>query len=142
MYFKNQWFKLLLSLFLLLFTKFSFSQAPSDLMGDWKIIKVELSPNAGQEEKQMLGKMAPIFLKSLFHFKPNNSFSFDSPDKDLSIKDGVWQFDVNKQYIKVTERTSKGTPGQLMGIAVKAANGRYLFQMEETPIILTVTRNN
>jgi hypothetical protein len=142
MYLRNHCFKVLLSLCLLLFGKAAFSQATVDFIGDWKIIKVELSPGAGQEEKQMLGIVTPIFLKSLFHFKPNNSFSFDSPDKDLSIKDGVWQFDVKKQYIKITERPSKGTPGQLMGIAVKAANGEYLFQMEETPMILTVVKKN
>lgn len=140
MYLRNYSFKLLLSLCLLLFAKASFSQATADFIGDWKIIKVELSTRAGKEEKHMLGIVTPIFLKSLFHFKLNNSFSFDSPDKDLLIKDGVWQFDLKKQYIKITERTSKGTAGQLMGITIKAANGEYLFQIEETPMILTVTK--
>ena len=140
MYLRNHSVKLLLVFSFSLLSKLSYSQTTADFIGDWKIIKVELSPNAGQEEKQMLAMLKTIFLKSMFHFRPNNSFSFNSPDKDLSVKDGVWQFDLKKQYLKVVERKSKGTPGQLMGITVKEANGGYLFLMEETPVILTVVK--
>lgn len=124
----------------LLFSNLMYAQKAEDFIGDWKIIKVELSPNAEQEAKQFFSKLNAIFLKSTFHFKPNNSFSFDSPDEDLSIKDAVWQFDIKKQTIKVMERKSKGTPGLLMGIIVKETNGGYLFLMEETPVILTVVK--
>jgi hypothetical protein len=136
----NVYLKLIVVLSLSLLSKFSYSQTTADFIGEWKIITVELSAAAGEEEKQMLAMLRPIFLKSMFHFKADNSFSFASPDKELAIEDGVWQFDVKKQYLKVMERMSKGTPGQLMGITVNEANGGYLFHLEETPVILTVIR--
>ena len=123
-----------------LFSKSSYSQQNEDLIGDWKITKVELTPNAGQEEKQMLGMLTQIFTKSTFHFKTNSLFSFESPDKDLAIRDAVWKFDITKKYIKVTERVTKGTSGQLMGITVKVIEGQYLFFMEESPFVLTVIK--
>ena len=129
--------------FIILFTvltKPSFSQQNDDLIGDWKITKVELTPNAGQEEKQMLVMLRQIFSKSTFHFKNNNLFSFESPDKDLAIKEASWKFDVTKKYIKVTERVTKGNSGQLMGITVKIIAGQYLFFMEESPVVLTVIK--
>jgi hypothetical protein len=126
----------------ILFSKFSYAQESQDLIGDWKIIKVELSPNTQEEEKQMLSMITQIFLKSTFHFNANNSFSFDSPDKDLATKNGIWHFDARKKYITIVERVSKGIPGQLMGINVEVSNGKYLFLMEETPLILTVTKKS
>jgi hypothetical protein len=129
--------------FLILFTlfgKFSYSQQNDDLIGDWKITKVELAPNAGQEENEMIGMLTQIFLKSTFHFKNNSLFSFDSPDKDLAIKDAIWKFDITKKYIKITERVSKGKSGQLMGITLIVKEGQYSFLMEETPVILTVIK--
>jgi hypothetical protein len=123
-----------------LFTNSSYSQQNEDLIGDWKITKVDLKPSAGEEEKQMLVMLSQIFSKSTFHFKNNNLFSFDSPDKDLAIKEANWKFDSIKKYIKVTERVTKGNPGQLMGITVKLIEGQYLFLMEESPIILTVVK--
>lgn len=129
--------------FFILFTllsKSSYSQQNEDLIGDWKITKVELAPNAGQEEREMLGMLNQIFSKSTFHFKNNSLFSFDSPDKDLAIRDAIWKFDITKKYIKITERVSKGKPGQLMGITVIFKEGQYSFFMEETPVILTVIK--
>ena len=84
-----------------LFTNSSYSQQNEDLIGDWKITKVELKPSAGEEEKPMLVMLSQIFSKSTFHFKNNNLFSFDSPDKDLAIKEANWKFDSIKKYIKV-----------------------------------------
>ena len=118
----------------------SYSQQHADLIGDWKIIKVDLKPDAGEEGIQILQLVKPIFLKSKFHFKLNNLFSFDSPDKDLATEEGIWQFDNEKKYIKVMEKVSKGIPGLLMGIEVKLLNEGFLFIMEETPLVLTIAR--
>jgi hypothetical protein len=139
MFQRNYPFLLLLS-FCLILSIFSYSQQHEDLIGDWKIIKVELRPNAGKEEIQMLQLVKPIFLKSKFHFKVNNLFSFDSPDKDLATENGIWQFDNDKKYIRVIEKISKGIPGQLMGIVVKISNKGFLFFMEESSLVLTVAR--
>jgi hypothetical protein len=117
-----------------------YAQQGVDLIGDWKITKVEMGPDAAQEERQMLEMLTQIFLKSTFHFKNNSLFSFDSPDKDLAIQDAVWRFDTAKKYIKISERVSKGKPGQLMGIIVIVKEGKYFFQMEETPVILAVMK--
>lgn len=123
-----------------LFASLSHSQKTGDFVGNWKVVKVELSPTADEEEKQSIGMIRQIFLKSTFHFKADSSFSFDAPDKDLVVKDGIWQFDSNKKYIKVTERPSVKAPGQLMGITVAAKKDNYLFAMDETPLILTVSK--
>jgi len=139
---KNNYFKFLLVSILLLFSKFSYAQTEADFIGDWKIIKVDMLPSAGQEEKQMFQKVRSIFSKSTFHFKSNNLFSFDSPDIDLSIKDGIWNFDAKNRYITISERMSKGTRDLLMGIYVKETIGGFLFYMEETSVILMVTRKN
>jgi hypothetical protein len=142
MYLPKHPFIFLLSLCLSLFSNISYSQTRQDFVGDWKIIKVELSRTADEEEKQRVEMISTIFLKSTFHFKTNNSFSFECPNKELAIKDGVWQFDINKKYLNITEQTTKGTPGQLMGIVVKPSGQQYLFLLEETPIILTVAKKN
>jgi len=123
---------------LTLLCKASYSQ--QDMLGDWKITKVEIAPNASQKEKGMLGKVAQIFSKSTFHFKNDSKFSLDSPDKDFAIRDAIWKFDSTKNYIKIIERVSKGKAGLLMGITVKVVEEQYSFIMEETPIILTVKK--
>lgn len=130
---------------LILFTslsKYSYSQQTEDILGDWKIIKVELAQNAKQEEQKMMGVLKSLFSKSTFHFKKDSLFSFDAPDKALAIKNAFWKFDSTKNYIKVTEKASPKKGDQLMGIKVKIVDGVYLFTMEETPIILTVKKSN
>ena len=124
----------------LLFSKFSYSQKPEDIIGDWKVVKVELLPSADQEEKQNIGILRKTLLKSTFHFKSNNLFSFDCPDKELAIKTAFWTFDSTSQKIKVIERISKGHASFLMEITVKVLNGNYLFLMDESPVMLTVER--
>ena len=139
MNFRNHCFILLLSSSLF-FGKFSYSQQREDLIGDWNIIKVELVANSKQIDKQLLEMATPIFLKSTFHFKDNKIFSFDSPNNELAIKEAIWEFDNKKNYITVFERVSKGIPGMLMGIIVKAQGGKYFFILEESPLILTVEK--
>ncbi len=141
MNFRNHYFVLLFSSSLL-FGKFSYSQQQEDLIGDWNIIKVELAPNSKQLDKQLLEMAAPIFLKSTFHFKDNKIFSFDSPNKELAIKDAIWEFDNKKKYVNVFERVAKGIPGKLMGIIVKIQDGKYSFFVEESPLILTVEKKS
>jgi hypothetical protein len=116
------------------------SQSKQDLIGNWKVINVELLPDGEQEEKQMLATVKSIFLKSTFHFKENNLFTLKSPDKELSTNDAIWKFDDNKKIVVVTERVSKGNPGVLMEIVVKAKDGKYVFLTTETPLILFVEK--
>jgi hypothetical protein len=116
------------------------SQSKQDLIANWKVINVELLPDGEQEEKQMLATVKSIFLKSTFHFKENNLFTLKSPDKELSTNDAIWKFDDNKKIVVVTERVSKGNPGVLMEIVVKAKDGKYVFLMTETPLILFVEK--
>jgi hypothetical protein len=138
----RNYFKMTFFIFFVLLCKMSFSQQNEDLIGHWKITKVELVPNAGQEERQMLATLTKLFLKSTFHFKNNSLCSFDSPDKYLAIKDAIWKFDSTKKYIQIVERPikGKGRPGVLMEINVKVTDGQYLFYMQETPVILTVIK--
>lgn len=133
-------FLILLFSFNLLLTSFSYSQKAEDFVGNWKVVKVDLSPIADEAEKQSIATIRQIFLKSTFHFKADSSFSLEAPDKDLAVRDGVWQFDPNKKYIKVTERPSVKSPGQLMGITVKLEKDSYLFIIDETPLVLTVSK--
>jgi len=116
------------------------SQSKQDLIGNWKVVNVELLPDAAQEEKQMLGTLKSLLLKSTFHFKENNLFTLKSPDKELSTNDAIWKFDDSKKLVIVTERVSKGNPGVLMEIVVKAKDGKYIFLMTETPLILFVEK--
>lgn len=127
----------LITLFNLFLWNTSFSQKREDLIGDWKIMKVELLPNAEPEVKQGIGFLTPIFLKSVFHFKENNACSFSCPDPDMDIKEAAWQYDFSKKSIQIK---SKGKPGVLMEITVREQNGKYLFFLAESPIILTVVK--
>lgn len=124
----------------LLFASLSYSQKAKDLVGSWKVVKVELSPNADEAEKQNIGTIRQYFLKATFHFKADSSFSLDTPDTDLAVNDGLWKFDASKKYIKVVERPPVKSPGILMGITVKVENDNYLFLIDETPITITVSK--
>jgi len=135
-----QWRLTLFTLFCFLCTTVSFSQKREDLVGSWKIVKVELAPDAPPEMKQGLDMLSQIMLNSTFQFKENNSFSMDSPDADLATKDGLWQYNAQKKSIKVTERPVNGKQGVLMDITVQVKNGKYLFFMDETSVILTVAK--
>lgn len=118
----------------------SFSQQTEDFIGDWKIIKVEISKNAEKEEKAMLELAKKIFLTSTFHFKKNDLFSFDTPEKMLQMKDKIWKFDSAKKYITVNEKGAKSNASLLMGIKVKYVEGQYRFLLDDTNIILTVEK--
>ncbi len=124
----------------LVYTTASYSQKREDLVGNWKIVKVELAPDAPPEMKQGLDILSQIMLNSTFQFKENNSFSMDSPDADLATKDGIWQYDSVKKSIRVKERPVNGKQGVLMDITVQVKNGKYLFFMDETSVILTVAK--
>jgi Domain of unknown function (DUF5004) len=135
-----QWRLTLFTLFCFLCTTVSYSQKREDLVGSWKIVKVELAPDAPPEMKQGLDILSQIMLNSTFQFKENNSFSMDSPDADLATKDGIWQYDSVKKSIRVKERPVNGKQGVLMDITVQVKNGKYLFFMDETSVILTVAK--
>lgn len=124
----------------LVYTTASYSQKREDLVGSWKIVKVELAPDAPPEMKQGLEMLSQVMLNSTFQFKENNSFSMDSPIPDLATKDGLWQYNAQKKAIKVTERPVNGKQGVLMDITVQVKNGNYLFFMDETSVILTVAK--
>lgn len=116
------------------------SQTKQDLLGDWKVVDLALSPDAEPEEKQMLETLKALFMKSTFHFKANNLFTLKSPDKELATNDANWSFSESKKTVTVTERTTKGTPGVLMEIAVKSKDGKFYFLMSETPLVLVVEK--
>jgi len=135
-----QWRLTLFTSFFLFCTIDSYSQKREDLVGSWKIVKVELAPDAPPEMKQGLEMLSQIMLNSTFQFKENNSFSMDTPIPDLATKEGLWNYDAQKKFIKVTERPSNGKQGVLMEISVRVKNGKYLFFMDETSVILTVAK--
>jgi hypothetical protein len=130
----------LVTIFSLWFVNTSFSQKREDLIGEWKIVKVELSPDAGPEEKQGLNFLSQVLLKSAFQFRENNTCTFSCSDPEMEIKDGAWQFDAGLKLIRVLEGKSKAKPGVLMEISVQEIKGKVTFLMKETPVILSVVK--
>ncbi|MES2431754.1 MAG: hypothetical protein V4556_12515 [Bacteroidota bacterium] len=137
---RNFRFIILFSLSLFVY-KHSFSQQTGDLIGDWKVTKVEMASTADPKEKQALVLVEPIFLKSIFHFKTDSLFSYDSPDEGFAVESANWHFDEKEKKVSVTRKISTGSPGILMGITVKKEEGNYLFLMEGTPLLLYVKKN-
>lgn len=119
-----------------------YSQQIKDLIGEWKVVKVDLSADAKKEEKEKAGMLKAIFSKVVFHFLADSSFRLDAQQKDLAIKDGIWEYDEGKKKCIVFERqnTRVGLRGKLMAMTVQLINDRYLFLFEETPLILEVKK--
>lgn len=117
-----------------------YSQQTKDLIGQWKVVKVDLSADAKKEEKEKIGLLNTIFSKVVFHFKADSSFRLDASDEGLAVKDGIWEYDETKKSCTVYERQYTGVRGKLMMINVKQINDKYLFLMGETPIILEVRK--
>jgi len=117
----------------------TYSQTKEELIGTWKVIKVQLSEDARKEEKAMIGKLAGIFKKTTFNFREDGSFILKSPEKDLN-KPGTWVFDENNKHIIVWDKESKGIPGRLMGMFTKKENDNLVFGMEGSAVILTLSK--
>lgn len=139
MKFKN-WLILMLFISAMSQSDALYAQQAKDIIGKWKVIKVGLAPTATKEEKEKIDMVAAIFSKIVFYFQADSSFKLDAPDKDLATQNGVWVFDETKKKITVTERNYKGARGKLMDILVKLVNSKYVFMMDETPLVLTVEK--
>lgn len=135
---KRHLFKIVLILSLAT-TNNIYAQHAEDIIGNWKVIKAELSDQAKQEEKKMLPRLNAIFSKTTFHFKADSSFLLKSPEKVLN-QPGMWLYNEEEKRIIVWEKNPKGRPGKLMEILVKVIDGQYKFEMIESPVILTVSR--
>lgn len=115
------------------------AQQRDDITGNWKVNKVELSTSATKEEKQKLTELSLLFLKTTFQFKADSSFLLISPEKELN-QQGIWIFNSEKKNIIVWENELKGSRGKLMEILIKKSDNSYTFVLEETPIILFVSK--
>lgn len=141
MHLKRSYLIFFISIFCLVITKHSNAQTVEDIIGNWKVVKVELTPDAKTEEKNAFEMVNTMFLQTMFNINSDNSFSFITTNKDLTIPSATWSYNSTTKTITVigiAPDTQK--KGLLMEIIVNIIEGNYLFKLNETPVILTVLK--
>ena len=133
-------YKCILLILLIVSCYSGWSQTQSDLPGDWNVTKVTITDKAGEIPPESLKKIENMFMQTQFHFKADGLFIIDSPQKALQFKKSQWTFNDKDKSISVSGTDMTNKEGLLMKLYVKVENAKWIFQMDDAPIILEVQK--
>ena len=133
--------KIFLNLLLLTFSLNSFGQISSknEIYGKWKVeetIKQKVNP----QSQSIIDEL----INSVFLFNSNSNFTFTTLSKSEfagmiveMTKGNQWKFSQNEQFIDIgTEANQYNT----MRILIKKINGKIVFHLAETEIMLEMKK--
>lgn len=131
----------LLILISLLITKAKGQDLTSDdLIGVWKVVKIELTRTT-KESKEQLKVLEPAFMKSKFELKKDENFNFPIDFSDIAIKNAHWRFNSFTNTILVQEWKDKNSKGSLlMEIQVIKVGEKTYFLLTESPFKIEVIK--
>ncbi|HEY0608834.1 MAG TPA: hypothetical protein VGD35_04240 [Chitinophaga sp.] len=118
------------------------AQSADAITGVWHVEEVNISPAASLEELKAANLLKKALQKTTFTFKANHHAIVTSTNPDISIPNGYWEYTASKKNVTITEWKDrlKKNRGILMSIIVASDGEKTFFQLEETPIKLTVRK--
>lgn len=138
---------IILSLLLLVGTNQLLGQElnKADLIGSWKAVDVQLIgeiQGIDEDGKQMIEQMREGFVGTIFGFKANDEFTIQFKESIPPFMKEL-EFLNNKNWKIENGTVLIGTPEDgfsLMGIIVMKREGKNYFLLEETTLILEVSK--
>ena len=118
------------------------SVSTEELKGTWTVASVTYAANDYTSAE--LARVEPLrkaFLDATFTFKKKKHFTFSINFEGLGIKDAQWQLDDTAHAIVIREWKDKGSgKSELMLIKTKKDNGRIIFMLDETLLVLEMKK--
>jgi hypothetical protein len=112
------------------------------IIGNWSVIKVHTEQKIPAEQQQTAAMVERAFLRSEFHFKPDNRFEFDFEYPEMKIKNGHWKFGNNSDTIIIQNwKDRKTSDSKLMVIVVKEEKQKTLFKISESFFVLEMKKD-
>ncbi|RYD94425.1 MAG: hypothetical protein EOP54_17530 [Sphingobacteriales bacterium] len=122
----------------LLTTLLSFTNLET-ITGKWKIDQATLSTTGSKlspEQTAMTVKMVKkLFVNTVFDFKADHSFTA-TPGLPSMPKNLKWEYNAATGFISVYE--ANAGKSRVMEIIASEKNGKVIFKMQETPLVLDV----
>lgn len=114
----------------------------SHLIGKWTVkSEHDIGGQVPTDMQQQIKIVKDAFKKSKFHFRKDNSFSFDIEFQEISIKNGHWKILKDNNEVVIQEWKDKDKSGPiLMGINVLLKDGKTIFMLEETFLAFEMTK--
>lgn len=118
------------------------AQSADLITGVWQVEEVNISSASSAEEQKAANMIKKALQKTTFTFKASHQAIVTSTNPDIAIPNGYWEYVAGKKNITITEWKDrlKKNRGILMSIIVENDGGKTFFQLEETPIKLTVKK--
>lgn len=118
------------------------AQSADHITGVWHVEEVNISPASSVEEQKAANIVKKALQKTTFTFKANHQAVVTSTNPDIAIPDGYWEYAAGKKNITITEWKDRLKKNReiLMSIIVESDGKKTFFQLEETPIKLTVNK--
>jgi hypothetical protein len=112
-----------------------------EIVGNWSVIKVHEDERIPAEQQQTVAMVEKVFLRSKFHFKPDNKFQYDIEIPELNLKNGYWKFGNNSDTILIQDWNDRKTRDRLlMEIVVKKEKDKIFFKIFESSINLEMKK--
>lgn len=136
-------------IFFIVFTTQLFSQelTKEGLLGNWKVVDSQLMPEMEMgldaEGKKKMEQTRIGFIGTVFYFEVNNKFRIKFPDNIPKFMKELEFLNNTQWMIKKGQRIAIGTAQDdysLMEIIVNDKEGKKYFILDETPLILEVTK--
>ncbi len=115
-----------------------------DVTGVWTVTQATMDQNLSAKEKQMMELMKKGFVNSTFQFKADGKFFIvfpkDAPafmEEMKFLNNQNWIFNQEDQLILIG---TKADNYSIMQLYVKKTEGKYLFVMSDTPMILEMVK--
>ncbi len=125
----------------LIFSINSFSQEINreDLVGNWKVVKIESSPSHPNFKPLIEG-----FGTATFFLNSDASFSIETKNKSQLFSmmtemtnNSKWRYNAKGKIIEIGSKKDNYT---IMGIIVQEINGKTYFNLEESNVILLMNK--
>ena len=130
--------KLILLLLALNFKMHAQVLKETEIIGTWKVLNIGTIKGASKEEKNAAKQLINAFHNAKFKFTEDRHFSFDFEIEDMSIRNGYWKLNNSSKTYIIQDQKDK--TAILMEIDAKKVNGKILFKLSETLIVLEVEK--
>ncbi|MFA6151499.1 MAG: hypothetical protein WC716_09275 [Chitinophagaceae bacterium] len=116
-----------------------------ELIGTWKVLKVQLLLTDGlsEEESIRLKMLENALLKSTFTFKSDHRFSFDIEIKEMKIENDHWKMVPETRIVSVQEWKEKNKEKPVdMDIEITVDGENVKFIVADAMFLLDVKKNS
>jgi hypothetical protein len=116
------------------------AQNKNDITGNWKVVQLLLPEAVKNNKKANIQMIEKMFLQSIYHFNNDGTCVVECPVKEMQFKNCSWTFAEKDRSISIDGTAPDGNKGMLMKFFVSSKNGKWYFEVDESPITLEVQK--